>query len=91
MTTSQTTTDHDTIRKWAEARDGHPARVQDTGGEGGGLLRIDFNEPEDRLDPIEWDEFFKVFEDNNLAFLYQEKTADGSTSRFNKLVDRAST
>jgi len=29
-----------------------------------------------------------VFDGNDLAFVYQEKTADGSTSRFNKLVDR---
>ena len=86
MTTSTTTTDHDTIRRWAEARDGNPALVWGTGEEG--VLRIDFNEREERLDPINWDEFFRVFEQNNLAFLYQEKTADGSTSRFNKLARR---
>lgn len=86
MTTSTTTTDHDTIRRWAEARDGNPALVRGTGEDG--VLRIDFNEREERLDSINWDEFFRVFEQNNLAFLYQEKTADGSTSRFNKLVRR---
>lgn len=86
MTTSTTTTDHDTIRRWAEARDGNPALVRGTGEDG--VLRIDFNEREERLDPINWDEFFRVFEQNNLAFLYQEKTADGSISRFNKLVRR---
>ena len=87
MTTSQTTTDHDTIRKWVEARNGHPARVKDTD-DNGGLLRIDFNEPEARLEQISWDEFFRIFEENKLAFLYQETLEDGSTSRFNKLVDR---
>ncbi|MGR3824929.1 MAG: hypothetical protein ACU0A5_20370 [Salipiger marinus] len=86
MTTSTATTDHDTIRRWAEARDGNPALVRGTSEDG--VLRIDFNEREERLDPINWDEFFRVFEQNNLAFLYQEKTADGSTSRFNKLVRR---
>ncbi|MGR3480254.1 hypothetical protein [Salipiger marinus] len=86
MTTSTTTTDHNTIRRWAEARDGNPALVRGTGEDG--VLRIDFNEREERLDPINWDEFFRVFEQNNLAFLYQEKTADGSISRFNKLVRR---
>jgi len=86
MTTSTTTTDHDTIRAWAEARDGHPARVEGTGE--GGILRMDFGEPEERLTRIGWDEFFRIFEENALAFLYQETTADGSTSRFNKLVDR---
>lgn len=84
MTQSHTTKDHDTIRKWAEARDGHPAKV-DTGGEGG-ILRIDFGEPEDSLTQIEWDEFFEIFDENGLDFLYQDKTADGGTSRFNKFV-----
>ncbi|MBM3605012.1 MAG: hypothetical protein FJX25_09705 [Alphaproteobacteria bacterium] len=84
MTQSHTTRDHDEIRKWAEARDGHPAKV-DTGGKGG-ILRIDFGEPEDSLTPMEWDEFFQIFDDNDLEFLYQEKTADGGTSRFNKFV-----
>lgn len=86
MSESTTTTDHDTIRKWAEDRDGKPAKV-DTGG-AGGILRIDFGEPEENLEPIEWDEFFKIFDDNKLAFLYQEKTGSGGTSRFNKFVER---
>ncbi|SCY81015.1 hypothetical protein [Paracoccus tibetensis] len=84
MSQSHTTKDHDTIRKWAEARDGHPAKV-DTGGEGG-ILRIDFGEPEDSLTQIEWDEFFEIFDENGLDFLYQDKAADGGTSRFNKFV-----
>jgi hypothetical protein len=40
------------------------------------------------LEEISWDEFFKAFEENNLAFLYQEKMKDGKQSRFSKLVDR---
>ncbi len=86
MSSSNTTTKHDEIREWAEARDGHPAMV-DTKGKGG-ILRIDFGEPEDNLKQIEWDEFFKIFDDNKLAFLYQDKTADGGESRFNKFVNR---
>lgn len=86
MSESQTTTDHDEIRKWAEARDGHPARVK-TEGEGG-ILRIDFGEPEDSLEEIDWDTFFEIFDENKLAFLYQDKTQDGGTSRFNKFVKR---
>lgn len=86
MTESRTTTDHDEIRRWAEARDGHPARVKGQGE--GGILRIDFGEPEDSLEEIDWDTFFEIFDDNDLAFLYQEKTQDGGTSRFNKFVDR---
>ncbi len=89
MTTSKTTTDHDTIRNWATERDGHPARVADDT-RGGGLLRIDFNEPEEGLEEISWEEFFRIFEENRLAFLYQETLENGSTSRFNKLINRDS-
>ena len=86
MSASETTTDHETIRKWAEARDGHPAKVE-TRGEGG-ILRIDFGEKEDALTPISWDEFFDIFENNRLSFLYQDKTGEGGKSRFNKFVAR---
>lgn len=86
MTASQTTTDHDKIRKWVEARDGHPARVK--GAKDGGILRIDFGKPEENLEEIDWDEFFEIFDKNGLQFLYQEKTKDGKTSRFSKFISR---
>jgi hypothetical protein len=86
MSESTTTTDHQKIREWAEARGGKPSKV-DTGGEGG-ILRIDFGEPEESLESIAWEEFFQIFDDNKLAFLYQEKTSGGDTSRFNKFVER---
>lgn len=86
MTTSHTTTDHDTIRKWVEVRSGHPSRVK--GAKEGGILRIDFGKPEDSLEEISWNEFFKIFDENELAFLYQEKTEDGQTSRFSKFIAR---
>ena len=86
MSASQTTTDHNKIRSWVEARDGHPTRVK-TSGEGG-ILRIDFGKPEEALEEIGWDEFFEIFDDNKLEFLYQDKTEDGQTSRFSKFVAR---
>lgn len=86
MSSSETTTDHETIKRWVEARDGHPSIV-DTKGPGG-ILRIDFGPKEERLEPVSWDDFFKIFEDNDLAFLYQDKTSDGGQSRFNKFVKR---
>jgi hypothetical protein len=86
MASASTTTDHEAIRKWAEARGGHPARVKGRGP--GGILRIDFGEPEESLEQISWDEFFDVFEGRKLAFLFQDE-ADGGKSRFNKLVDRS--
>lgn len=86
MADATTTTDHDEIRKWIEAREGRPAAVRTRGS--GGILRIDFGEPEEDLEPIEWEEFFRIFDENRLAFLHQDKTADGKTSRFNKFVER---
>jgi hypothetical protein len=88
---SKTTTDHQTIRKWVEERGGRPARVKGTGSNGdAGLLRIDYpgRGDDDALEEIDWDAFFKGFEENELAFLYQEETKDGDESRFSKLVSR---
>jgi hypothetical protein len=87
---SHTTTDHDEIRAWAEARGAHPACVKGTGGKGDiGMLRLDFpGYSEDKLQPIEWDDFFEKFDERDLALVYQEKTADGAKSNFNKLISR---
>src|SRR4051794_19790154 len=86
---SKTTTNHDAIRKWAEARGGHPATVQGTGNAGhAGVLRIDFPgyRGKQSLKEISWDEFFEKFDESDLAFVYQDKTAAGKPSRFSKLV-----
>jgi hypothetical protein len=87
---SYTTTDHDVIRAWAEARGGRPATVAGTedSGAGGGVLRIEFDDSDNRLADADWEDFFAVFDERGLAFVYQEKTSDGQTSRFNKLVSR---
>ena len=82
---TKNTTDHDEIRRWVEERDGHPARV-----EGTNLLRIDYPgfSGEQTLEQISWDEFFEIFDENKLAFIYQEETKDGGESRFSKFVER---
>jgi hypothetical protein len=85
-----TTTDHDEIRKWVEKRGGHPAIVKDTADNGrrGAMIRIDFDDPDGSKDAglkrVGWDEFFEIFDNNDLAFLHQ----DVDDSRFNKLVQR---
>jgi hypothetical protein len=82
---AKTTTDHSTIRNWAEARDGRPARAKGTGdAKDAGLLRIDFGEPEESLEAITWEDFFDKFEERGLALLYE----DEPDNRFSKLVQR---
>jgi hypothetical protein len=90
---SQTTTDHETIKQWAEARGGKPATVEDTAdGDGAGVIRLMFPDSsqsnDGKLKEISWDEWFKTFDDSKLALLYQEETSDGKESSFNKLVSR---
>jgi hypothetical protein len=88
---SKVTTNHDEIKRWVEERKGRPARVKGTEkGKSSGLLRIDYPgySGEETLETITWEEFFEGFEENNLAFLYQDETKDGGESRFSKLIDR---
>lgn len=86
MSQAIATTNHDEIRRWVESRKGHPAVVKSThhNGRDGGLLRIDFDPPQDSLERVDWDEFFATFDDNELAFLYQPE----GNSRFVKFVSR---
>jgi hypothetical protein len=85
------TTDHDEIRRWVEEHGGRPVAVRGTGDEDDpGVLRIDFpgGAGEDELEPISWDEWFEKFDENGLAFLYQERKSSGEDSTFFKLVSR---
>jgi hypothetical protein len=84
-------TDHDEIRRWAEERNAKPAHVLGTGGdEDVGMLRLDFPgySGEGKLEEITWDDFFNKFEEQELALIVQEQTAEGEPSNFNKLVSR---
>jgi hypothetical protein len=104
MAGSKITTDHDEIRNWAEERGGRPATVRSTHGKehgqghaksgGTGIIRIEFpdapNSKHDALEEISWEEFFEKFDESDLAFLHQDKTADGKMSRFHKFVSRDS-
>ncbi len=83
----ETTFDHGFIRAWAEARDGRPALLEGrTSPDGNPLLRFDFGTPEPGLREIAWDEFFTIFETENLALNFREFS--GQLSRFYKLVPR---
>ena len=87
---SRTLTDHQEIETWAEERGGRPAMVQATAdeGDGAGVLRLDFEEKDEKLDHISWETWFETFESQKLALLVQDETSGGEKSRFNKLVSR---
>lgn len=88
MASGQTTRDHETIRRWVEERGGHPAQVKRTARSGTGILRIDFPgySGDVELEEISWDDFFRKFDEGNLAFLFQDRTASGQQSRFSKII-----
>lgn len=84
---AEVTTDHDTIRTWAEAKGGKPAAMKRTHGGGDvGIIRImDPDNPQsehDALVEISWAEFFRQFDESNLALLYE------MDSLFSKIVGR---
>lgn len=85
---SETTTDHETIRKWAEKHKGVPAAVEATHDEDDvGIIRIMFpkapNSEHDALVEISWEEFFEEFEKRKLALLHDPK------SMFSKIISRS--
>jgi hypothetical protein len=89
--TSHFTTDHEEIKRWAEERKAKPACVRGTGGKGDiGMLRLDFPgySGADSLEHIDWSDWFEKFDERKLALLFQEETAGGEKSNFNKLVSR---
>ena len=91
---SNQTTNHDEIKKWAEARGGKPAAVDgiENSKSDAGVIRLMFPDSkhaeDDNLSEISWDEWFEKFDESKLALVYQDKTADGKQSSFNKLVSR---
>ena len=91
MALSKTTQDHDEIRQWAESRGALPAEVASTESNGQtGIIRLEFpkapNANDSALKQISWEEFFEKFDASGIALVYQEQTADGEQSNFNKLV-----
>jgi hypothetical protein len=91
-TQTKATTDLEEIRRFAEGCEAVPATVRDTmEGDEPGVLTLDFlghGAGEESLEHIGWDAWYEKFESAGLAFLYQERKADGEPSTFFKLVDR---
>ena len=94
-------TDHTAIRDWAAARSGFPAII-DISPQGGTqpMLRLVFDQSayqdQDRAERpvnaggyelVEWDEWFKLFDEGQLA-LVVEKDVPGRRDSFHQIVRR---
>lgn len=84
---SETTIDHDAIRKWADSHGAKPAAVESTHSEDDvGLIRIMHpdapNSHHGNLVEITWDEFFEEFEAKGLAMILVPN------SNFSKIIKR---
>jgi len=92
MSTSKQTHDHEEIKEWVAQHGGVPARVKGTEGrQGQGVLRIHFpghSNADDKLEEMDWKDFFEAFDRDKLDFLYQDKKANGEESTFHKFVER---
>lgn len=88
---TRTTTEHDEIREWAETHDAKPATVRQTADGRIGVLTLDMvghGAGEESLEHVAWADWFAAFENNDLAFVYQQTKASGEDSTFFRLVDR---
>jgi hypothetical protein len=81
---SLVTRNHEVIKSWAEERKAKPATVPGTEhGDRIGVLRFNFEGyGGDRLQEVDWDDWFQTFDERNLVMLYQEKLKNGNQSNF---------
>lgn len=84
MSSAKETRNHKEIQQWVESHKGVPAVIDSTNDKNKdeGILRIKFDDDNDNLEEISWEEFFEKFDEHGLTFLYQ----DDKKSRFNKFV-----
>lgn len=101
MTETVTLTDHDAIRDWAAARAGAPAVIDVSAASGTQpMLRLVFGQQayqdQDRADRpvnsggielVEWDEWFKLFDEAKLAMVVA-KDVPGRRDSFHEFVRR---
>ena len=80
--TVRSTTDPTLVRTLAEERDGFPAHLAQSEGQGDqGLLRIGFPDVDEEFREISWEEFSEEFEEKDLAAVYaadETATVDGT-------------
>ena len=71
MAQTTRTIDHDEIQQWASVHGGAPAILADSRVGESGMLRLDFGEGTEALERITWADFFDIFDENDLAFVYE--------------------
>jgi hypothetical protein len=79
------TRNHEVIRRWAEERKARPATAGAPDPEHPRVLRLDFPPHGEGLQDIDWDAWFRTFDERNLVFLFQEHLRNGRQSNFFKL------
>lgn len=85
----ETTIDHETIRTWVERRGSTAARVTEAADDDpGSLAVVPEDTDDDSVERIPWEEFFRIFEEENLAFVYQAERDDPDERWFCRFVDR---
>lgn len=94
------TTDHDEIKKWVEQHRGRPQLLDDPEATGDKpILRIDFPGKDDDQflsddladKYLTWDEFFRHFDAQELAFVYDEEPNKNAISWEYKFIKRNQT
>lgn len=85
MASERSTSNHDEIRKWAEAHNALPAEFASTShdGEPRILAFILAAQPPDDLQEVSWEQFFPVLDISGLALVYQQ----GSGSNLYEIVN----
>lgn len=82
-------TDPTLARTVIEERDGYPAHLSQSEGEGDrGLLRVGFRDRDEDLEEISWEQFSDEFTEKNLAAVYRTDEGDVDDNRPVVLRDR---
>jgi hypothetical protein len=86
---TETTTEHDTIREWVEERGSTAAQVTEPAGDDpGSLAIIPEGQMDDSVREVSWEEFFEIFEDEELAFVHQTEKDDPEEQWFCQFTER---
>jgi hypothetical protein len=88
MVGPRVTTNHEEIRQWVEDRGGRPVLLHLSGISSSPSLSIIFSDSPSPTssEELTWDDFFSKFDEQKLAFLYQDFTSDGAKSKFAKFI-----